>query len=63
LGNVYLETNKWKEAEIVFIKDLNYNNENGWALYGLYQAFLGQKKIQKRIKYCPGLRKHLVRQM
>jgi tetratricopeptide (TPR) repeat protein len=44
LGNVYLETNKWKEAETIFMKDLEYNNENGWALYGLYKAFLGQNK-------------------
>ena len=50
LGNVYLETNKWKEAEMIFMKDLEYNNENGWALYGLYKAFLGQNKKQEAEK-------------
>ena len=44
LGNVYLEARKWKEAETIFITDLKYNNENGWALYGLYKALLGQNK-------------------
>ena len=44
LGNAYLRASKWKEAENIFRADLNYNNENGWALYGLYKTLQGQKK-------------------
>jgi tetratricopeptide (TPR) repeat protein len=44
LGNAYLKAGKWKEAENVFTKDLLNNKENGWALFGLYQALNGHKK-------------------
>jgi tetratricopeptide (TPR) repeat protein len=44
LGNAYLEAGNYKAAEAIFRKDLLVNNENGWALYGLYKALLGQKK-------------------
>lgn len=44
LGNAYLIAGKWKEAEMVFQKDLAYNNENVWSLYGLYQGLKGQRK-------------------
>ena len=44
LGNAYLKKSQWKEAEKIFLQDLTYNNENGWALYGLYQALVGQKR-------------------
>lgn len=45
LGNAYLENNDGINAEKYFRKDLLNNNENGWALYGLYKALLLQKKI------------------
>jgi tetratricopeptide (TPR) repeat protein len=44
LGNAYLLARKWQEAESVFRADLKQNNENGWALYGLYQALMARKK-------------------
>jgi tetratricopeptide (TPR) repeat protein len=44
LGNAYLEAGKWREAQIVFQKDLAYNSENAWALHGLYQSLSAQKK-------------------
>lgn len=50
LGNAYLKNSQWKEAENVFLKDLKYNNENGWALYGLYQSFVAQKKTTEAAK-------------
>lgn len=50
LGNAYLKASKWKEAENIFLADLNYNNENGWALYGLYQSLLAQKKTAEATK-------------
>lgn len=50
LGNAYLKASKWKQAETVFIKDLNYNNENGWGLYGLYQTLVAQKRSAEAAK-------------
>lgn len=47
LGNAYLKAGNAKAAEDIFKKDLLVNNENGWALYGLYQALLGQKKNEE----------------
>lgn len=47
LGNAYLDNNQPVEAEKIFKKDLLNNNENGWALYGVYQALLSQKKNAK----------------
>ncbi len=44
LGNAYLAARQWKNAETIFRKDLLNNNENGWALWGLYKALLSQKK-------------------
>ena len=50
LGSAYLKASKWKEAEEVYLKDLAYNNENGWSLYGLYHALTGQKKAADAAK-------------
>lgn len=44
LGNAYLRAGMPDAAEVVFRKDLLVNNDNGWALYGLYQALMAQKK-------------------
>ena len=44
LGNAHLQTNNFAAAKQVFLNDLKTNNENGWALFGLYKALLGQKK-------------------
>jgi tetratricopeptide (TPR) repeat protein len=47
LGNAYLKIGKWVNARKVFQNDLRYNDENGWALFGLYQAFTtGNKKAE-----------------
>jgi tetratricopeptide (TPR) repeat protein len=44
LGNAYLKAGNAKAAEETFRRDLLGNQENGWALFGLYQALLAQKK-------------------
>lgn len=44
LGNAYLEAKKFSAARQVFQNDLQNNNENGWALLGLYKALQGEKK-------------------
>src|SRR5690606_3831329 len=44
LGAVLLKAGKYKEAEIVYLKDLQTWKKNGWALIGLYNSLLLQKK-------------------
>lgn len=44
LGNAYLHAGKYAAARQVFLNDLKNNNENGWALYGLYKSLQGEKK-------------------
>ncbi len=44
LGNAYLKAGQPINAENVFRKDLLNNNENGWALFGIYQALKAQHK-------------------
>jgi tetratricopeptide (TPR) repeat protein len=50
LGNAYLLKNDGMNAEKIFRKDLLNNNENGWALYGLYKALILQKKNMEAAK-------------
>jgi len=50
LGDALNKAGKFVEAEKVFLKDLQNNRENGWALYGLYQAQVGQKKTTEAEK-------------
>ncbi|GAB2812405.1 tetratricopeptide repeat protein [Ferruginibacter profundus] len=44
LGNAYLKAGQPAAAEKVLRKDLLNNSENGWALFGIYQALLAQHK-------------------
>lgn len=50
LGNAYLKANRAKDAAETFEKDLRNNQENGWALYGLWQALTKQKKTADAAK-------------
>ncbi|RYZ40632.1 MAG: hypothetical protein EOP49_29395 [Sphingobacteriales bacterium] len=42
LGDVYLQQQKWTEAEKIFLEDMKTYPENGWALMGLYKSLSGQ---------------------
>ncbi len=44
LGNAYLKANRFNDAKEILQKDLLNNNENGWALFGLWQALSAEKK-------------------
>lgn len=44
LGAVLLKAGKYKEAEKVYREDLQIWKKNGWALIGLYNALVLQKK-------------------
>ncbi|HZI54781.1 MAG TPA: hypothetical protein VFD56_13790, partial [Chitinophagaceae bacterium] len=50
LGNAYLLKADGANAEKVFRKDLLNNNENGWALFGLYKALQMQKRSSEAAK-------------
>lgn len=47
LGAVLIEAGKYAEAEIVYREDLEEIPENGWALYGLYQALSLRNKLKE----------------
>lgn len=44
LGNAQLENKQWADAEITFRNGLKNNNDNIWALTGLYTSLLKQQK-------------------
>jgi tetratricopeptide (TPR) repeat protein len=44
LGALQLELERAKDAEATYREDLVKNPENGWALFGLWQALLKQKQ-------------------
>ncbi len=44
LGRALLKAGNAREAEAVYRRDLRWNQNNGWSLYGLYQALLAQDK-------------------
>lgn len=50
LGTAYLQSGDAANAEKIFRKDLQYNNENGWALFGLNKALLAQKKNAEALR-------------
>lgn len=50
LGAVLLKSNKYAEAEKVYRQDLQIWPKNGWALIGLYNAMLLQKKEKEALK-------------
>jgi len=44
LANAYLKTGRTKDAKETLQKDLLNNHENGWALFGTWQALTAEKK-------------------
>lgn len=49
LGAVLLEAGRAAEAEAVYMKDLEWNQQNGWTTFGLSQALKAQGKTQEAI--------------
>ncbi len=47
LGAALLEAGRAEEAEAVYRKDLEWNQQNGWANFGLYQALEAQGKVEE----------------
>jgi tetratricopeptide (TPR) repeat protein len=57
MGNALIKAKRTKEAKEILIKDLQNNNENGWALFGLWQAFTMEKKTAEANKLLTRFRK------
>lgn len=57
LGNAYLKSGQREKARKVFQADLKINNENGWALFGIYQAFMDNNRKSEAQKYFDRYRK------
>lgn len=50
LGNAYIKAGKLTDAKNTLLKDLQNNNENGWALFGLWQVATAEKKTAEAAK-------------
>lgn len=57
LGNALVKARRTKEAKEILMKDLLNNNENGWALFGLWQAYTIEKKMAEANKMLNRFRK------
>ena len=57
LSNAYIKAGKFDDAIKVLQKDLLNNNENGWALFGLWQALTAKKKTAEADKMLMRFRK------
>lgn len=49
LGAALLANGQPEEAEAVYLKDLEWNQQNGWSTFGLYQAVEAQGRTQEAI--------------
>lgn len=47
LGAILIRAKKYELAEKIYKEDLNYYQQNGWSLMGLYTSLLGQNKINE----------------
>ena len=50
LGAALLKSGQPEEAEVVYRRDLRWNQNNGWSLFGLHQALVAQNKKQEASK-------------
>ncbi len=57
LANALLKAGRINEAKETLQKDLQNNNENGWALFGLWQALTAEKKTAEAAKVLARFRK------
>jgi tetratricopeptide (TPR) repeat protein len=48
-GAALIQAGKAEEAEDVYLKDLQWNQQNGWSTFGLYQALEAQGKDQEAL--------------
>jgi len=49
LGAALIDNGQADEAEEVYLKDLEWNQQNGWSTFGLYQSLEAQGRVQEAI--------------
>ncbi len=47
LGAALLEAGRAEEAQAVYVRDLRWNQNSGWSLFGLYQSLDMQGKADE----------------
>ena len=47
LGAALLQDGQPETAEIIYIRDLRWNQNNGWSLFGLHQSLIAQNKNEE----------------
>ncbi|MEZ0153615.1 MAG: hypothetical protein AB9Q22_01755 [Candidatus Reddybacter sp.] len=47
LGAVLLAAKRAEDAEAVYLQDLEWNQQSGWATFGLYQAIRAQGRVEE----------------
>ena len=47
LGSALLKAGNPEEAEKTYRRDLRWNAENGWSLYGLHESLAAQGKTEQ----------------
>ena len=57
LGNALLKAGRYAAAKQIFLADLKNNSENGWALYGAWQALTAEKNKAEADKMLVRFRK------
>jgi tetratricopeptide (TPR) repeat protein len=57
MGDALIKAKRTREAKEILLKDLLNNNENGWALFGLWQANTIEKKTAEANKLLNRFRK------
>ncbi|MBC7874758.1 MAG: hypothetical protein H7Y01_12220 [Ferruginibacter sp.] len=57
LGNAYIKAGQFNEAIKILQADLKNNNANGWALFGIWQALIAEKKTTEAAKVLVQFRK------
>lgn len=50
LGNAFIKAGKLTNAKNILLKDLQNNNENGWALFGLWQVAVAEQQTAEASK-------------
>ena len=50
LGAALLKSDQPQAAEVVYLQDLRWNQNNGWSLFGLHQALVAQNKQREASK-------------
>jgi tetratricopeptide (TPR) repeat protein len=57
LANAYIKASRYSDARKILLKDLENNKENGWALFGIYQSYMLERKSKEAADILPRFQK------